>query len=230
MLPGLAPLSAHKLASMGEQNIHCICESALPILRSPFVSPQGQGVHRNGIGYWHLPAAGADPGLPGRQRCPGAGGRRSSPVHHEGAPAGWGLSSWLCPTKHGGRPPGICPLSRGYVPGDRVALRGFVLSESRDRPILVDWVGAELPALAPDDRCPVGCSVGSGHLGPGREQWHGLLQGCCNRAALTRQEHHNWSERFEQGPDRERAPGWCAEGEPSIDGASQSRSLHEKPA
>jgi hypothetical protein len=112
------------------------------------------------------------PGVPGRQRWPGAGSWWSSVLHHAEPPAGSGLNT----TKPGSRPPGICLLSRGANP--RGCGRGcamFLLGNS----LIVRSDGfqlwAELLALAPGARCRVGRSFGSG--APQAMQWTAITPG-----------------------------------------------------
>jgi hypothetical protein len=85
-------------------------------------------------------------------------------------------------TKPGARPPGICLLSRGYVPGDRAQGGRAQLCEVLAGSEYGDLVGsqdlqlrAELPALAPGARCRLGRSVESG--APQAMQWMAITPG-----------------------------------------------------
>jgi hypothetical protein len=71
-------------------------------------------------------------------------------------------------------------------------------------------------------------------LGPGHlRRCNGRRRGDSGVEAVRlkppRQVRHFWSEMVEQGPDRQRAPGWCSGGVSSIDGASVSRCIHDGP-
>ena len=82
------------------------------------------------------------------------------------------------------------------------------------------WLWAELPALAPWARCRLGRSVRSG--APRAMQW--------TATGLHARNVRDPSRVLEQGPDRQRAPGWCSGGVSSIRGASESRCHHDGPA
>ena len=143
-------------------------------------------------------------------------------------------------TKPGSRPPGICLLSRGVVPGERA--QGGLAQ------LCVGLGLATAMVVLPDQvffNCGRSCRrwhlgpgvdwdvpLGPGHLRLGRERLSrercsGRRQGCSSRAATTRQERHIWSKMLEQGPDRQRAPDWCSGGVSSICGASESRCSHD---
>jgi hypothetical protein len=136
-------------------------------------------------------------------------------------------SLWVT-TKPGVLAPGVCLLSRGFVPGVR-AQGGWAqlcLRLCLATAVIVCRSGgfqlwAELPALAPGARCRLGRSVGSG--APQAMQWTACVSSRKSHARNIRDP----SRVLEQGPDRQRAPDvWCG-GVSSINGASESRCHHD---
>jgi len=70
--------------------------------------------------------------------------------------------------------------------------------------------------------------VSSGMVRLIRGTYGGAVDGVCPLQEMTRQEHHIWSEVFEQEPDRQRAPLCCSGG--AIIGAAESPFRHDAPA
>ena len=134
--------------------------------------------------------------------------------------------------KPGSRPPGICLLSRGVVPGDR--------SQGGWSQLCVGLGLATAVVVLPDQvffNCGRSCRrwhlgpgvdwdvpLGPGHLRLGRERCSG------RRLWLHARNVRDPSRVLEQGPDRQRAPDWCSGGVSSINGASESRCIHDGPA
>ena len=115
-------------------------------------------------------------------------------------------------TKPGALAPGF--VCSAVVPsqGGRAQLRGrLIVCRSG---CLQLW--SELPSLAPGARCQSGRSVGSG--APKAVQW--------TATRLHARNVRDPSRVLEQGPDRQRTPGWCSGGVSSISGASESRWHH----
>jgi hypothetical protein len=116
---------------------------------------------------------------------------------------------WLCPRGSG-------PRGSGAAAHGLCLATAVIVFRSDDFQL---W--SELPArwhLGPGVDWDV--PLGPGHLGrcSGRRLW------------LHARNVRDPSRVLEQGPDRQRAPGWCSGGVSSINGASESRCHHDGPA